>query len=319
MSLHRAFTTRKANLGDSSNTKMPTRSNTTTIRHKISAPIELVHTTNMLSYNAPDLPRSGRSNIIVSAHAPSFSTSSSPRRSEDDSDTVKTFDSTPPTSPDIPSSSVVKNHLSTYFTANVAPATDFTDKNADSLSGFNAPTIPTRAPSHTKKASEDIHARKAPAAVMHRQRSVSNMSKSSEGSISTKNSMTFSRSSSTSTNTSSSSHRLSPSHSVKKSAPPMPAMRSPRTPLQAPPRPIPTQDAHPFGQELAQVTELVEEFGSNEQAAARRTELAADDAKFASQGRPRFTAADYLRDVEAIYATFFPETVHARAAAPLWI
>jgi hypothetical protein len=89
--------------------------------------------------------------------------------------------------------------------------------------------------------------------------------------------------------------------------------------MQAPPRPTPTQDPHPFGQELAQVTELVEEFGSNEQAAARRNVLAAEDAKFVSQGRPRFTAADYLKDVEAIYATFFPEAVHAPAAAPLWI
>ncbi|KFY24437.1 hypothetical protein V493_05237, partial [Pseudogymnoascus sp. VKM F-4281 (FW-2241)] len=62
MALSRAFTTRKGPKSQNTAPAIPTRSLTTkhsfqagTIRNKISGPMELISTTNMLSYNAPDL------------------------------------------------------------------------------------------------------------------------------------------------------------------------------------------------------------------------------------------------------------------------
>ncbi|KFA70463.1 hypothetical protein S40285_00559 [Stachybotrys chlorohalonatus IBT 40285] len=311
MSLARAFTTRRGklstDLGDAS--KMPLRSNTTkTIRHKISAPIELVHTTNMLSYNAPDLPRYAHNRTELS----------SPRRSEDDSSTVKTNESTPPTSPDIAPGEPASNHLSSYFTAprhlpglNVPAKIE--DDNDDKLEGFNVPTIPTRSPSHTKKASQDAsNAKKASYDAVRRQRSASNVSRSSDHTVSSKPSMTFSRSSSTSTNTSASSY-LSASHSVKLSAPPMPMPRSPLTPVSAA-----GKESHPFGQELAQVTELVEEYVKEEPRSQPRI-YDEDEEYILSKGLAQFSPAEYLLELDQITSSFFPEVPDMQTAGPLWI
>ena len=148
MSIARAFTTRRVkqsiDLKDSVE-GFPQRSNTTkaslgNIRAKISAPVELTHTTNMLSYNAPDLfPEKG----------PKSATSMSSFKSDDESDGNLTSASTPPTSPDSPfpqkrSASPEPNHVSCYFTApKSAPLAE-------------APVIPQRAPSHTKKPYEGL-------------------------------------------------------------------------------------------------------------------------------------------------------------------
>lgn len=292
MSLARAFTTRRGRNGDTPDA-MPQRSHTTkgslNLRSKISGPVELVHTTNMLSYNAPDLPR------IKHHGLPSVSTSSSASKSEDDSDTLHTLDSTPPTSPDVApgerSSSPDPNHLSTYFMAPLkplpaAPATT------------EAPVIPKRSPSHTKKASID---------AINRQQSISRISKSSDNSLSTKASMTFSRSSSTSTNLS----HLS-THSRKLSAPPRPA--GPLSPGAMPT--TPSKDSHPFGQELAQVTELVEELTVKPAVTA---EVAEDEKYITSKGLVQFGIDEYLSIVEELATNFFPDTIHIRAAGPMWI
>lgn len=302
-SLSRAFTTRRvrgsSDLGDAS--KMPQRSNTTKVpqnlRHKISAPVQLVHTTNMLSYNAPDLPRAGRSNSTNS-------------KSDEDSDNAPyTAGSTPPTSPDIApedrSPSVEPNHLSSYFVAPGKPLT------AAVTSTVEAPVIPKRSPSHTKKNSYDAIAR---------QRSISRMSKDSEHSLSTKASSTFSRSSSTSTNASLAS-RSSSSRLQKQPVPPMPAVLP--TTAAPPPAPITmhqqlTQnDPHPFGQELAQVTELAEEYGVK----SHMKTMDDDEEYLQKRGLARWSPADYLSDIQALSATFFPESlsVSVKSAAPLWI
>ncbi|KAI9171359.1 hypothetical protein HJFPF1_00841 [Paramyrothecium foliicola] len=300
MSLSRAFTTRRGRAtGDSSESSfLPQRSNTTTkggpnIRSKISGPVELVHTTNMLSYNAPDLPRSPLRDLPLPL--PSITTGSSGSKSEDDSDTLNTLESTPPTSPDVASgdqssSPDMKNHLSTYFTVPVKPL-------ATANSQSDAPTIPKRSPSHTKKASYD---------AISRSQSVSRMSKGSENTLSSKASMTFSRSSSTSTNLSHMS-----THSRKLSAPPRPA--APLSPISM--QSTPVKEAHPFGQELAQVTELVEEIVTGE-----TTQTNDEDAKYlASKGLVRFGVADYMSIVDELALNFFPDTSHIRAAGPLWI
>lgn len=288
MSLARAFTTRKrANLDLQDGSALPQRSNTTKvssnqIRNKISSPVQLVHTTNMLSYNAPDLPRPSLAGFNVGSGPAST-------KSEDDSDTLNTVDSTPPTSPDVAPGercpSPVPNHLSTYFMAPFKPLTSAAQE---------APVIPQRSPSHTKKASYD---------AINRQRSLSRISKASDNSLSSKSSMTFSRSSSTST---SMSHMST--HSRKMSAPPRPPPLSPVAP-------IPAVQSHPFGQELAQVTELVEELSVK-----KPTKAMEEDEKYiTSKGLARFGVNDYLNMVDDIATSFFPDTNHIRAAGPMWI
>lgn len=98
-------------------------------RSAISSPLELISTTNVLAYEAP--------NIYAST-------------SSDESDSSFTFSqSSRATSPDTSSiesapSPVEPNHLSSYFQS----ATTRASKGA---SDCDSPTIPQRAPSHTKK------------------------------------------------------------------------------------------------------------------------------------------------------------------------
>lgn len=314
MSLARAFTTRKVRMSNelAAESKMPQRSGThkgsvpSNIRTKISGPVQLVHTTNMLSYNAPDLPRSSRSNSTA--------------KSDTDSDALSTAESTPPTSPeasltdDCPSPQ--PNHLSSYFIAPGKPV-------ARDLQADSAPAIPKRSPSHTKKNSYDAIAR---------QRSISQMSRDSGRTISSKPSLTFSRSSSTSTRASSTSHASSAQHASKQMPPPVPAVTTPITSPQLhqgpPPRVMP--EAHPFGAELAQVTELAEEYSM------RTTPhvLDEDEQYIQTHGLVKLSADDYMNDVQELFSAFFqqpPKRAPSRApsrnipaqpiaaAGPMWI
>src|SRR4051812_48217783 len=140
MSIARAFTTRrvKQSLTLAEADVLPHRSNTTkasvgSIRHKISAPVELLYTSNMLSYNAPDI------------HPQTAGSTGSSHRSDDESDSSPTAGSTPPTSPDTPSRSPEPNHLSCYFT--VPGQTAATEAAPQS----QAPVVPQRAASHSKR------------------------------------------------------------------------------------------------------------------------------------------------------------------------
>ncbi|OAQ72349.1 hypothetical protein VFPPC_12758 [Pochonia chlamydosporia 170] len=284
MSLSRAFTTRRlrggSDLADSA--KMPQRSNTTkipyNIRDKISAPVQLIHTTNMLSYNAPDIPRPSRSNSTTS-------------KSASDTESQSTADSTPPTSPDV-SSSPEPNHLSCYFkTAGSTTTTSPVEA--------EPPVIPKRSPSHTKKNSYDAIAR---------HRSVSRMSRDSDNSVSTKAGQTFSRSPSTSTRASSASHASSPLSQKQANPPPPPAASTGLSQLQ-------NKESHPFGQELAQVTELAEEYSTNN----RLDTIDEEQQYLDNRGLKKFSPDDYLSAIHGLSAMFFPERNHATSAAPLWI
>ncbi len=290
MSLSRAFTTRRWKTGNdsegggvSSFINMPKRSNTTKspeARLKISAPVQLLHTTNMLSYNAPDLPRASRSNSASS-------------KSEDDSDT-QTNASTPPTSPDVSpaercaSPTPEPNHLSCYFQSAGQQTTP----------DPSAPAIPKRSPSHTKKASYEALARKSSL------RSVSRMSRDSDHSIASKVGQTFSRASSTSTRASSASHTSTPFAQKPTSAPTTPVISKP------------SKEQHPFGQELAQVSEIAEEYGIGRQLNAIVEE---EEQYLQANGLVKFSADDYLGAIQGLAAAFFPEVKHAAAPAPLWI
>lgn len=293
MSLARAFTTRRQRSSNELNAdgNAPRRSNTTAkgpiLRHKISAPVQLIHTTNMLSYNAPDLPKPSRS-------------SSTKTKSDEESDSA-TVDTTPPTSPDVAPgercSSPVPNHLTSYFRA---PA-----KTMDRSGTVSPPpAIPKRSPSHTKKNSYDAIARS---------RSVSRMSRDSEHSTSTKAGQPFSRPPSTSTRASSASHTSTPVSAQKQqaAAPPPPPPAAPTTSFQQ----LMAKDQHPFGQELAQVTELAEEYS----AGSSLDTIDEEQQYLDSRGLVKLSADDYLGAIQSLTASFFPELRNAVPPAPLWI
>ncbi|KAK9421662.1 hypothetical protein SUNI508_05592 [Seiridium unicorne] len=303
MSLARAFTTRRAKPSfDLKESNTPQRSNTTakrhgytgSIRNKISAPTELTHTTNMLAYNAPDL------------HPKTPSSTTSSKASDDESDGNQTSASSPPTSPDIPSAddksiSTEPNHLSCYFTA---PGQQLP------VVKSQPPKIPQRAPSHTKKASLDNLARQ------HSLR----QSSQSGSSISSKASYSLSRSSSTSTTaTSVSSMSFSRSKAQIPEVPEIPAIPAePMVTAPAPSRQLSQRRAdmpstHPFGKELAQVSEIAEEFGIKDKLHV----VDEEEQDLVRKGLCRLRAEDYLTEVQSLFATFFaPEPAKVQ---PVWI
>ncbi|KAK7924782.1 hypothetical protein PG985_006836 [Apiospora marii] len=306
MSLARAFTTRRSKQHsiDLKDAGAPQRSNTVTrgfgssgsIRNKISSPMELTHTTNMLAYNAPDLhPQSARS------------VSSSNSKSSDDESDAHTNASSPPTSPDVASveeraSSPEPNHLSCYFTAPGQKAPPRVNE---------APSIPKRAPSHTKKASYDNLAQKHAARY----------SNQSLHTASSKGSFSLSRSSSTSTTATSIS---STSYSRSKPIAP-PVSASSITPAVTASTPVPpvrqrstrrhelTPSTHPFGQELAQVTEIAEDYGVSD-----KLDLVKEEQKeLASKGLCCLQAEEYAAEVHSLFTTFFkPEPSYQQE---IWI
>lgn len=268
MSLARAFTTKRAKRPEIS-APLPQRSMSTkqfaagTInRGKISAPVELISTTNMLSYNAPDLYPSSASSL-----------------SGDDSDiNNKSFLSSPLTSPD--SSSIESgpcspepNHLTSYFNKT---------RTSTSSNEQDGPSIPQRAPSHTKKTHEN----------MARKRSISRMS-------SPKNSISTARGSLAmfsnpgeaieaakpySAHTSQTSHTSHVSHAP-----------------------------HPFGNELAQVSELAEEFGGNVHIVDE------EERELVSLGLLKFGAEDYMNEIHGLFTSAFGEVRSHKPATAMWI
>ncbi|KAK4099735.1 hypothetical protein N658DRAFT_429052 [Parathielavia hyrcaniae] len=357
MSLARAFTTRrvKQSLDAAEAGKGPHRSNSTnlkssvgSLRHKISSPIELIHTTNMLSYNAPDI------------NPMSASSAGSSHRSDDDmSDSALTNGTTPPTSPDVESPSKRSlspepNHLSSFFAApgqHRAPAPAVQPK-------APASRIPQRTVSHTKKP----HTKK-PHNTLVRQRSASTLSQQSHRTVSTKASLSFSRSSSTSTSTSVSSAPVH-HHKAKLSNVPFPPASPPRPQPpsrsqhhqpqpQQPPKPQQQrppqhrkehsssdtlraliqhqnqhqhqhQHQHPFGPELAQVSELAEEYGVKEQVTTvGTTDAGADDdaeeKELLARGLRKFSADEYLSEIRGLFASFMVPIPAPRLVAAAWI
>ncbi|KYK59997.1 hypothetical protein DCS_01131 [Drechmeria coniospora] len=301
-SLSRAFTTRRFRLSNESadGTKSPRRSASTTAkssipRHKISAPVELIHTTNMLSYNAPDLPRASRSN----------STDTVSSQSDEDAAYIfgtSTAASTPPTSPE-PSpreralSPPQPNHLTTYFK---------TSEKAVPRMQAPPPAIPARSASHTKKSSIES---------VTRSRSLSRAGRNSEHSLPARS--ISSRPPSTATRSSSAS-RTSASRSQKQTVvlPPLPAMApavlasAPATTQQQPT----AGDADAFDLELAKVTKLTVDNGG-----ARLNIIDEEEQYLVSRGLVKVSADDYLGDILGLTQSFFPDLNRALPPAPVWI
>ncbi|TVY31971.1 hypothetical protein LOCC1_G008930 [Lachnellula occidentalis] len=258
MSLARAFTTRgKRNTKETAESPLPQRSFTTkhafpagTIRHIISAPVELISTTNMLSYSAPD--------IFPKTSASANSTTSS-RTSNSDDDSVRsaTMPESPLSSPDgslhgsMPSSPE-PNHLSCYF--------------GSGSGDEGAPKIPRRAPSHTKKNAE----------MVARKRSISRIS-------SQKNSVSTVRSSI---------NMFSPQSNTPEES-----------------------EQHPFGNELAQVSEIAEDYGISKETL---TIVDREEQELLSRGLFKFRAEDYMSEIQGFFQSAFND---ARPTMPssMWI
>lgn len=266
MSLSRAFTTRRSRKPSDVDVSafIPQRSLTTkhpfspgTVRHqKISAPIELISTTNMLSYNAPDIYPRGRSST-TSSNSDGGSINSS-------SDTAPSSVESPLTSPELSressptTSSPEPNHLSCYFGQSTASDDD-------------APMIPTRALSHTKVSAE----------YLARKRSISRMS-SSKNSISSKTSI-----------------------------PPIRTARSSFSMF----NPNPEVSEHPFGNELAQVSELAEEYSSSQEKLMIVDE---EEQELVASGLFKFRAEDYMSELQGLFSNIFGEKPQMSSPA-MWI
>ena len=75
------------------------------------------------------------------------------------------------------------------------------------------------------------------------------------------------------------------------------------------------KDQHPFGQELAQVTELAEEYS----AGSSLDTIDEEQQYLDSRGLVKLSAVDYLGAIQSLTASFFPELRNAVPPAPLWI
>lgn len=307
-SLSRAFTTRRTAKPSIDNgvPPMPKRSLTTkhsdTIRQqKISHPVELLSTTNMLSYSAPDIAPRSRSSSNSSAGSMTSGSSASEGGSSI---------TTPITSPEVSSSEsspIAKmpdlNNLSAYFPT--SPAND---------NHIEVPRIPQRAPSHTKKHSEVVARKRSmsrmatpKSSISSRNLSVSTTGFQSPAASATPTTATPGRASahkSTASHKSNLSYKSSMSHKSSISTRSSVNMFSPN----------PETPEHPFGSELAQVSELAEEFGSSKQT---RPILDPEEQELVSLGLFKFAADDYMNELQGLFITAFGEI--PRQSSALWI
>lgn len=155
-SLTRAFTKRSKRSEVSA--PMPFRegqikfSSGTIKRGNISGPVQLLSTTNMLAYDAPDLKTAG----ITSSSTVSLQSADGSDASASPSTVV-----TPLTSPDGSSHEaspidMEPNHLSDYFPKRSATVTSHPRSSTSSTSTDSAPLVPQRALSHTKRSHQEL-------------------------------------------------------------------------------------------------------------------------------------------------------------------
>jgi len=236
MAIARAFASRRNRYVDSTPTPaLPGRASSTKrssdvpiSRRKISAPIALISTTNMLSYTAPNIRSS-------SSSSSSASDSDSSPRSHSPSTSVS-LDS-PPQSPAGP------NHLSIYF-----PPSGRLDSQAE-----EAPPVPQRAFSHTRNSHMLAHRRSQKRASPP----------NAVGNVATETSPLVRSASSASASTT-------------------------------------DQPAHPFGRELEQVNELVEEF-------SEAGVLEKEERIMQKRGLRKFLAEDYAMEIQDLFGGVFED------------
>jgi ribosomal protein L32 len=263
MSLARAVTKRmkRSEVPSPPNRSQSVKNPTTHIdRAKISLPVALVSTTNMLSYNAPDIATMRHvSSSTASTHSSaddsdhSASTTRSRASTVGSRDTALTDSSSVESSPTSPA----PNHLSGYF----PPTGKQLRKSVSSTSLHRVkeetvetiPAIPQRALSHSKRAHERLAAKRSLQTIN---------SRGSTGSL-----------------------RHSREH------------RSSVDMFSA----TIVEETHPFGRELEQLNEIVEEFGG----VVRDAETEADLTVMRSRNLAAFCAADYLSDIRPLFSSRF--------------
>lgn len=74
-----------------------------------------------------------------------------------------------------------------------------------------------------------------------------------------------------------------------------------------------TIESHPFGSELAQVSELAEEFGVQE----KMYVIDEEEQELVSRGLFKFCAEDYMSEIQGLFLSAFGESRPAMAA--MWI
>ncbi|OAL07339.1 hypothetical protein IQ06DRAFT_9980 [Phaeosphaeriaceae sp. SRC1lsM3a] len=264
MSLARAVTRRikRTEVPSSPPTRSQSVKNPTTQidRAKISLPVALVSTTNMLSYNAPDIQTKRHvSSSTASTHSSADDSDHSASTTRSRASTVNSRDTTLTDASSVESSptSPAPNHLSGYFPSNGKQIR----KSASTASLQQVkeevvepiPAVPQRALSHSKRAHERLAAK----------RSLSNIgSRGSQGSL-----------------------RQS---------------REQRSSVDMFSSTI-AEETHPFGRELKQLNEIVEEFGG----VIRDAEAEADLTVMRSRNLAAYCAADYLAEIRPLFNTRF--------------
>lgn len=242
-------------------------------RTKISLPVALVSTTNMLSYNAPDIATMRHvSSSTASTHSSADDSDHSASTTRSRASTVGSRDTTLTDASSVDSSptSPAPNHLSGYFSApdkqmrKSASTTSLHQVKEESVE--TTPTIPQRAISHSKRAHERLAAKRS---------LQSTNSRTSMGSL---------------------------QHS-----------REQRSSVDMFRGTIHEEEAHPFGRELEQLNEIVEEFGG----VVCDAETEEDVTIMRSKGLAAFCAADYLMEIQPLFSTRFG--IPQQAAAMAWI
>ncbi|MCJ1361174.1 hypothetical protein MMC16_000272 [Acarospora aff. strigata] len=150
MALVRAFTKRskRTDIAPPSPSRMIStkRSDGTIDRSTISLPIELISTTNVLVYNAPNIYSSSSSSTNSDSEAGSPTAS------------LHTADTTPDSSSTgSPRASMEPNHLSCYFqTSSRSSSSAASYHQGTAPADANVPAIPQRALTHTKKSHQTL-------------------------------------------------------------------------------------------------------------------------------------------------------------------
>ncbi|KAF2830967.1 hypothetical protein CC86DRAFT_133020 [Ophiobolus disseminans] len=237
-------------------------------RTKISLPVALVSTTNMLSYNAPDLPNMRQvSSSTASTHSSADDSDHSASTTRSRASTVGST-LTDASSVESSPTSPAPNHLSGYFSSGKQVRKSASTNSLHQVKEEVVeviPAIPQRALSHSKRAHERLAAK----------RSLQNIS--SRGSISSQRSSREQRSSVDMF-----------SSSI-------------------------AEETHPFGRELEQLNEIVEEFGG----VVRDAETEADLTAMRSKNLAAFCAAEYLSEIRPLFNSRFGFPQQAPAMA--WI
>ncbi|KAK7540539.1 uncharacterized protein J3D65DRAFT_549696 [Phyllosticta citribraziliensis] len=288
--LSRSLTTRRAKKADRVNSpparafsvRKPTGSSE---RVKISGPVNLISTTNMLSYHAPDILPPGVRQATIDTYSSNAST-----RSTDESDhsstssrsrQVSTDASSLESAPTSPESHQARGFFDPPPRADRAKALHRSASTTSlSLAGAQetipeiTPELPQRARSHSKEAHE----------IMARKRSVRSGQPPSV------------------------SHSRNGSRHEQRSS--MDMFKHGHSSSDVDP-------SHPFGRELEQLNEVVEELGTT----MRDVALDEDTRHMREKGLARFCAADYLAEIAPLAARTYKTKV-STAPTPMnttWI